>query len=243
MFSISFSLPLKIASDTTQTTSSLLIQINSPRRNNNVFTSVIYSPFHLLSSSNMSLLRTCGWSTPTLRRETRSLRRCPTHQIRKPFYIILCRQKSPASPENCASELHRVMILRFSKVGGTSCVRMVRYGRVHFFISQSSSLFCMKNWGKINLSRTTWIRFCGLPLKKKPLSPKSTFVYIKWHSSSTSASKDGFPAPLLNKAACRRSNFNIYSPIVVIMARLNPTQVHIQVTDLLKLPINIYWLF
>ena len=175
MFSISFSLPLKIASDTTQTTSSLLIQINSPRRNNNVFTSVIYSPFHLLSSSNMSLLRTCGWSTPTLRRETRSLRRCPTHQIRKPFYIILCRQNNPASPENCASELRQVMILHFSKVGGTSCVRMVRYGRVHFFISQSSSLFCMKNRGKINLSRTTWIRFWRSSPQKKAFIAEVNF--------------------------------------------------------------------
>ena len=173
MFSISFSLPIKMASDTT---SSLLIQINSPRRNNNVFTSVIYNPLKLVvSPSNnrrVSLLR--NWATPTLTRELRSLRRYPTHQIRKPSYIIICRQKNPVSPENCASELHRVMILPFSKVGGIFCVPMVRYGRVHFFNFQKLSILCMKDWGKIDLFRTTWMRLWRLYLKKSSIIAEVT---------------------------------------------------------------------
>ena len=44
------------------------------------------------------------------------------------------------------------------------------------FIFQSSTILCMKNRGKINLSRTTWIRFWPSSPQKKFLSPKSTFI-------------------------------------------------------------------
>ena len=158
----------------------------------------------------MSLLRTCSWLTPTLRRETtrRSLRRCPTHQIRKPFYIIiLCRQKNPALPENCASELHQVMILRFSKVGGTSCVRMVRYGRVHFSFFQSSTILCMKNWGKIILFRTTWIRFWRLFPQKKHLYSRSQLLCTLNDTFIVDFGKQWIPYVITEQGSMQRISF------------------------------------
>jgi hypothetical protein len=68
----------------------------------------------------------------TLSRVTRIALKFPTNQIRKLFYITLCRQKNPASLENYASELHQVMILRLSKVDQTSCEQTVYHGHVHF---------------------------------------------------------------------------------------------------------------
>ena len=124
--------------------SSLLIQINSLRRNNNVFTSVIYNHFFLVSrNSNNGVLPPLplNSTTPTIQR----LNARPTHQTRKPFYITSSRQKNPASQENCASELHLVMMQRFSKVGQTFCDLMVTHGRVHFMFFRNFTVFCMKN--------------------------------------------------------------------------------------------------
>jgi hypothetical protein len=83
--------------------SSLLIQISSLRRNNNVFASAIYNALHLRSrySNNRSKLR-----TSTMTGLARIVNACPTHQTRMPFYIIPCCQKNPASVENYASDLH-----------------------------------------------------------------------------------------------------------------------------------------
>ena len=135
-FSIPFSIQdsEKMASNTT---SSLLIQINSLRRNNNAFTSVIYNPLHLISrcSNNRVLSRVKGSGIASLH---------ATHQTRKPFYITLCRPKNLAFQENYASESHQAMMLLPSKVGRTFCDRMVGYGRVHFFIFQNIILLCMK---------------------------------------------------------------------------------------------------
>ena len=58
----------------------------------------------------------------------------PTHQTRKPFYTTPRRQKDSLSRKNYASELHQVMVLRLSKIGRTSCERMVGHGRVHFML-------------------------------------------------------------------------------------------------------------
>ena len=141
--------------------SSLLIQINSLRRNNNVFTSVIYNHFFLVSrNSNNGVLPPLplNSTTPTIQR----LNARPTHQTRKPFYITSSRQKNPASQENCASELHLVMMQRFSKVGQTFCDLMVTHGRVHFMFFRNFTVFCMKNWGMINLFRMTWTQFWRL---------------------------------------------------------------------------------
>ena len=63
------------------------------------------------------------------------------------------------SPENprIAGELRLLVTssndAAFSKVDRTSCDRMVRYGRIHFILFQN--IFCMKNWGKIDLFRKT----------------------------------------------------------------------------------------
>ena len=43
-----------------------------------------------------------------------------TQRTRKPFYITLRRQETPASREKYASELHEVMNPSHSKVGRTS---------------------------------------------------------------------------------------------------------------------------
>jgi hypothetical protein len=104
--------------------SSLLIQISSMRRINNVFASVIEIPLHLISD-NRRLTMLCA-SNMTLARETRGRGRgrgtpSESHQTRMPFYIIPCCQKNSASVENYASDLHQVMILRLSRVGRTSC--------------------------------------------------------------------------------------------------------------------------
>ena len=99
---------------------SLLIQISSLRRNNNVFTSVIYNPFNSMSgcSNNGDLSRPRKFAMTRLTRQTGCTR--PSHRRRKPFYITSPLQKNPASRENYASELHQVMILRLSRVGRTS---------------------------------------------------------------------------------------------------------------------------
>ena len=75
----------KMASNTT---SSLLIQINSLRRNNNAFTSVIYNALHLISrcSNNRVLSRVKRSGISTLH---------ATHLARKLFCITLCRRKTP----------------------------------------------------------------------------------------------------------------------------------------------------
>ena len=84
--------------------SSLLIQISSLRRNNNVFTSVIYDLLELMShySNNQLLLLLC---TSTMTQLTRPGRVSPTHQTWKPFYITSCCQKNLAlrrtTPPSC----------------------------------------------------------------------------------------------------------------------------------------------
>ena len=122
---------------------SLSIQISSMRRNNNVFKSVIYNPFDLISRyANIRIPSRFPASNMT---RPGSGRLCPSHQTRKPFYITTSRQKYHALGENYASELHQVIILRLSRVGRTSCDLMVSYGRVHFILFQNIIFFCMKS--------------------------------------------------------------------------------------------------
>ena len=92
-----FSIPFRMASKS----SSLLIQISSLRRNNNVFTLIIYSTFLLMSRyTNKRVLSRLTTSTMT-----GLFGECScTHQTRKPFYITSRHQKNPASRENYASE-------------------------------------------------------------------------------------------------------------------------------------------
>ena len=150
------------------TTSSLLIQISSLRRNNNVFTSVIFYPFHLVSRySDNRVLSSLKPSHITCVLTRGGIR--PTHQTRRPFYITPCQQKNPALRENYASELHQAMMLRLLKVGRTSCYRMVGYGRDHFIFFRIVIFLCMKNWGKIDLFRTTWTRLWRLCAQKNSI--------------------------------------------------------------------------
>ena len=153
------------------TTSSLLIQISSLRRNNDVFTSIICNPFHLVSrysNNRVLLLRTFRELHMTGLVKAKEFIQ-PTHQTRKAFYITPCRQKNPALRENYASELHQPKMLRLLKVGRTSCYRMVGYGRVHFILFQNIIFLCMKNWGKIDLFRTTWTRLWRLCAQKNSI--------------------------------------------------------------------------
>ena len=155
------------------TTSSLLIQISSLRRNNNVFTSVICNPFLLVSRysdnrvlSSLKASYMTGFERGTIR---------PTHQTRRPSYITPCQQKNPASRENYVSELHQATMLRLLKVGRTSYYRMVSYGRVHFIFFQNIIFLCMKNWGKIDLFRTTWTRLWWHCHRKDRIIARVTF--------------------------------------------------------------------
>ena len=95
----------------------LLIQISSLRRINNVFTSIIEYFLNLISryTNNRVLSRFRSW---TIR--TRTSGACLIHQTRKPFYTTRYRQKNPASQGNYAYELHQVMMLLLF-VGQTSC--------------------------------------------------------------------------------------------------------------------------
>ena len=123
---------------------SLLIQISSLRRNNNVFPSVIYYPLSQIScyTKNGTLPSLISGSTLTrLLRESHG----GIHRTREPFYITPCRQINPASRENYASELHQVMILRLSRVDRTSCEQMVGHGRAHFILFQKIILIFIKN--------------------------------------------------------------------------------------------------
>ena len=97
----------------------LLIQISSLRRINNVFTSIIDHGFNLIShyTNNRVLSRLRSWAMTS----TWIVGPCLIHQTRKPFYTTRYRQKNPASQGNYAYELHQVMILRLSRVGQTSC--------------------------------------------------------------------------------------------------------------------------
>jgi hypothetical protein len=139
-----FSIPFRNADgllDMASKSSSLLIQVSSLRKNNNLFTSVINDPLDMVSRySNNRVL-----SYPR-RASIMITIISPTHRTQKPFYIISRGQTCPALVENYASELHQVMILRLSRVGQTSCEQMVSYGRVHFmFFHQNVILFCMIN--------------------------------------------------------------------------------------------------
>jgi hypothetical protein len=126
--------------------SSLLIQISSLRRINNVFTSVIYKPLDLISrylnNRVLSKLRPSSMTRLVMGSKHFFTR---IHRTRKPFYITSRRQRNPALRENYASELHQVMILRLSRVGRTSYEQMVGYGRVHYTLFQNIILLCMKN--------------------------------------------------------------------------------------------------
>ena len=144
-FSISFRKsdgPSKIT-----TSLSVLIQISSLRRNNNVFSSVIYKEFDLESCySTHRVLPFLRGSPSTVTTQTSQSRRAPpSHQTQNPFYITSHRRKNPVSRENYASELYRVMILRLSRVGLTSCYEMVGYGCVPFIFFQKFIFLCMKN--------------------------------------------------------------------------------------------------
>ena len=103
------------------TSSSLLIQINSLRRNNHVFTLVVYKRSILMSKSKKRFVPChAAWHMTTLSwKASRFV--ITTHRTRKHFYITSGREKDPASLENYASELHQVMIQRLSRVGRTSC--------------------------------------------------------------------------------------------------------------------------
>ena len=101
---------------------SLLIQISSPRRNNKVFTSVIYNPLgHMFRYSSTRVLSCLRPRNMTWHSITAEFYACPTHQARTHFYITPLRRENLASRENYASELCQVMIKRLSKVGRTSC--------------------------------------------------------------------------------------------------------------------------
>ena len=156
---------------------SLLIQISSLRRNNNLLTSVINMAFSLRLrrslASNVSYVRLFTMTLLT----TKTWKR-PFHQTRKPFYITPCRQKDPASRENYASALHQAMILRLSKMGRTSCEWMVSYGRVHFTSFQNVTFVCIKSWGKINFFLTTWTQLCRLcPQKNSVITGVTFFIH------------------------------------------------------------------
>ena len=155
-FSMAFRNPVNPLSES----SSLLIQISSLRRNNNLLTSVINNALTLGSRCSRNQIVSYLWpfSMAMLRTEKRSF-----HQTRKAFCTIFPRrQKNLASRENYASALHQATILRHSKVGRTSFEWMVNYGRVHFIAFQNITFLCMRNWGKINSFRTTWTQFCRL---------------------------------------------------------------------------------
>ena len=141
-FSIPFRNPDAPLKRTSPISSSLLIEINSLRRNSNVFTSVIYNPFPLVFrySNNRVLFCLCAFTMTGPGGNNR-----PSRRIRKHFYITSSRQKAPTSRENYASELRQVMILLLSRVGSTSCEQMVAYGRNHFMLFQNIVLLCMKN--------------------------------------------------------------------------------------------------
>jgi hypothetical protein len=118
-----FSIPFRNSDGRSVITSpfSLLIQISSPKRNNNAFPSVINKPMHLISRySNNRVLSRLRASSMTLIAGLAGCAR-PSHQTRKPFYITTRRQKNPPSRENYACELHQVMIMRLLRVGRTSC--------------------------------------------------------------------------------------------------------------------------
>ena len=129
--------------------SSLLIQISSLRRNKHVFPSDIYVPLYLvfryLNNRVLSLL-IASIMTRGARLESQTTSRSgSTQHPRKPFSITPCRQTNPALQENYASELYRLMILRLSRVGRTSCCQMIDYGHVRFILFQSIIYLCMKN--------------------------------------------------------------------------------------------------
>ena len=204
------------------TTSSLLIQLCSLRRNNNVFTSVICTPFHLVSRYSNSrlllllrILHMTGLSNGTGYIQ-------PTQQTRKAFYITPFRQKNPALRENYASELHQPKMLRLLKVGRTSCYRMVGYGRVHFILFQNIIFLCMKNWGKIDIFRTTctWLwRLC--PQKNGIFDGFTFYIQQKTHLSSTSVGLWLWPALPSKDWGAYNSSY------IIVRFILNPpTQVH-----------------
>ena len=97
--------------------SSHLIQKNSLRRNNDVFTLVICSPLHLLSRYTINRVLSGLRVSPLA--STRGATRT-SHRTPKPFYITLGREKDPALRENYACELYQVMILHLSRAGLTS---------------------------------------------------------------------------------------------------------------------------
>ena len=150
----------------TSMSSSLLIQIILLRRISNVFTSVIYIALHLISCySNNRVLSTLRASSIT--RLTCGCTR-PTHQTRKPSYVISRRQKNPASRENYASELHQVIFQEWVGPLDTKWSAMVASTFYSFKKSFSSV------W-KTEVRST-----CSRRLTQ--LSPASSlYLYIKWH--------------------------------------------------------------
>ena len=156
-----------------------LIQISSLRRNNHVFPSVIYMPLYLMSrySNNvvLSLLRPSSMTRVTRLASQTTSRARSTH--RKPFYITpRFQKKNPASRENYASELYRVMMIpSLSRVGRTSCYQMIDYGRVHLILFQNIIYLCMKSWGKNDLFLTTWTHFYRLWHQKDSVIAGVTF--------------------------------------------------------------------
>ena len=96
-----FSIPFR---NSTRGSSSLLIPISSLRRIKNLFPSVIFKHFLLMScyANNFLSFRT---SNMTRLSQEKNLAR-PSHQTRKPFYITSRRQINPVLRENYASESH-----------------------------------------------------------------------------------------------------------------------------------------
>ena len=131
------------------------------------------------------------------------------------------------SPENppIAGELRLLVTssndAAFSKVDRTSCDRMVRYGRIHFILFQN--IFCMKNWGKIDLfQKTCKFRQILYTLNDTFIvnfsSPRTVFFII---------TEQGV------------HYYWMYFSIVVVSARVDPTKVNIKII----ISRHLYWLF
>jgi hypothetical protein len=205
--------------------SSPLIQISSLRRNNNVLTSVISNPFVQISCYTINRVLSNVLPSPMI---LSHMHTCPTHRTPNPFYIALCRQKSPALRQNYASELQQEMILHLSRACLTSCIQMVSHGRVHFAFSQGVIMLCIKNWGKIDLFQTTWTQFYRLLSQNTPvISEVNVFIHWMTHLSSTLVAWNCNSSLLPSKAWKFFYSIDHFPKAV---STFYPTQVHIQIT-------------
>jgi hypothetical protein len=113
------------SNELTTTLSSPLIQISSLRRNNNVFTSVIWKRLIPISCYKINRLPSNAWNSAMIIilgiPNQAPGYPGPTHQTTNSFYITLRRQENPALRQSYASELHQVVLLHLSRAGLTSC--------------------------------------------------------------------------------------------------------------------------